>query len=134
MKVKLKNATAHTITLTLSNGVPIEIPASGIITRCVEQIKVTGYVEVEQGSVPVLSRVFGQLINPPPQEDGVIWIASSVAAQAAWLQGRKDILALQLRRGPQGEILGAYALLAPPLWLGGQTSPWYNPFEQGGGP
>ena len=132
--VQLKNATAHTITLTLSNGTVLEIPTTGVITRCVEQVKVTGYLELEQGTVPVLSRVFGQLINPPPQEEGVIWVASSVAAQAAWLQGRRDILALQLRRGPQGEIMGAYALLAPPLWVGGQASPWYNPSAKEGEP
>jgi hypothetical protein len=114
---KLVNLTPHPINI-LADGKVITIPPSGVVARVQEVVEDAGSLslEVEGVSIPLRTKRFGDAIeNLPPPQEGVIYIASLLAAQAAWSLGRNDVVATgdPVRDG-NGNIIGIKSLYVKP--------------------
>lgn len=103
MMKKLVNLTPHPIVVLGPDG-EITIPASGTVARCSEVSEVIG----ELNGVPVIRKSFGQVVNLPEPEEGVVYIVSALVAQAA--KDRDDVVFPgNLVRDDQGNIKGLNA-------------------------
>jgi hypothetical protein len=76
-----------------------------------------GALTIEGGIVPVplVSKRFQDLEGLPEPVEGVLYIASALAARAAWEQGRRDVVCPgDPIRDDEGRVVGAAALCVCP--------------------
>lgn len=82
----------------------ITIPASGAVARCKVERKITGYIN----NIPETHTVFGEVEGLPEPQDGIIYIVSSLVAQAV---KRDDIyIPDDVVRDGTGKIVGCKSL------------------------
>jgi hypothetical protein len=112
---KLVNLTPHPINI-YADGKVITIPPSGAVARVQEVIEDAGSLEVDGARIPLRTKRLGdQVENLPPPQEGIIYIASLLAAQAAWAAGRSDVVAPgDPERDSEGRIAGARSLYVKP--------------------
>ena len=113
--MKLVNLTPHPVNLIIS-GKEIVIPPAGTVARVREVIQDVGTLVLEDGTeVPLRRKMLASEIEGLPEpQPGVIYIVSFLAAQAAWLQGRTDVVAVgDPVRDEQGRIIGVTSLYVP---------------------
>jgi hypothetical protein len=110
----LINLTGHPVTLIGPDGrVLLELDASGSVARCVEDRQEAGSVEVAVGvSIPLRAVRFGAVTGLPAAENGVLYVVSRAAAEAAVkTAGRDDVV---YPDGPvrdsTGRVIGCWAL------------------------
>lgn len=117
--MKLINLTPHEITIYLDGADPLVIPPSGMVARVAQEYVSVGNLDLGGGiAVPLVATQYGAIQGLPDPVDGVFYITSALVAQAAWSQGRKDVLAPDTGAGAvrddQGRIVGVRRLLAHP--------------------
>ncbi len=105
--VKLVNLTPHTITIFKENGEVVELPPSGQIVR----VKVVQEPAGEINGIPVVRSGFGEVEGLPPPKPGVVYVVSSLVAQAVARLGREDVVApdttgVSAVRDEEGRIIG----------------------------
>ena len=86
--MKLVNLTSHVITV-VQNGKTLEIPPSGKVARVDVRQTVVGHVN----GIPIVKSEFGEIAGLPEPQPGVIYICSTMVAQAAAKKMRIDVLA-----------------------------------------
>jgi len=111
--MKLVNLTPHEIVL-VRDDVRLVFPPSGTVARC-EVLREELYrivVANDDGSevsIPITSVVFGDVTGLPLDEDGTMYIVSSLVAQA--LPNRDDLLIPDdTVRDEHGRIVGCRSL------------------------
>lgn len=106
--VKIINLTPHTINLMIGEG-SISIEPSGIIARCKVSTEQVGTIKVDGKEIPVNKKVYGEVEGLPKQQEGTIYIVSSLVAQA--VKDRDDVfIPDELVRDEEGRVIGARAL------------------------
>ena len=75
--VSLCNLTQHYIRLYRPDGTALELPPSGKVARVASAPEILGEVE----GVPVLYTTYGQALNLPDPQEGVMYITSWVVAE-----------------------------------------------------
>jgi D-hexose-6-phosphate mutarotase len=87
--MRLINLTPHPLTIRLDDENDLVLPPSGQVARvAVEQAQVAAV-----GGIPIVATVFGAIEGLPAPEPGVLYITSSLVAQAAAREGRVDVVA-----------------------------------------
>lgn len=113
--MKLVNVTQHEIVIRTGEDEYIVLPPSGQVARLAVDQAVTGYVN----GIPVAVTVFGNLTGLPDPEDGVIYVASTMVAQAASYAGRDDVLSPDTGptaiKGEDGRVKAVVRLQKPSL-------------------
>jgi len=116
--VNLINLTPHDLTVYLADGTTLTIPPSGVVARVSQDYTPLGTLNLGNAQVPLVATTYGAIQGLPDPVDGVFYITSALVAQAAWSQGRKDVLAPDTGAGAvrddQGRIVGVRRLLAHP--------------------
>lgn len=117
--MNLINLTPHDLTVYLADGTTLTIPPSGMVARVAQEYVSVGDLDLGGGlAVPLVATQYGAIQGLPDPVDGVFYITSALVAQAAWSQGRKDVLAPDTGAGAvrddQGRIVGVRRLLAHP--------------------
>jgi len=103
--VEVVNLTPHPVVIYLPDNTQIEIKPEGLVPR----VDATD-VEVRRiGGVPILEKEFGEVKDLPEPCEGVIFIVSSLVAQAC--RQRRDLVvpAHPVRDG-EGRIIGCRGL------------------------
>lgn len=101
------NLTPHAITIVGHQT----IPPSGVVARLAETSEERSSVD----GIPTRAKVFGAIDGLPASEPGTYYIVSSLVAQAAWAQGRGDVVAPgDLVRDEKGTVIGCACLLVRP--------------------
>jgi hypothetical protein len=105
--VTIRNLTPHTVTL-LVGGRRVEVPASGILPRVVEQEAAAPPVTVSGVEVPVVEVRLGTVQGLPERAAGVYLLVPRAVAQAH--PHRDDLLIpYRLVRDPGGAVVGCAA-------------------------
>jgi hypothetical protein len=122
--VNIVNCTPHEVTLVGEDGgIILRIPPSGIVARCREEQAPAGEVTVLPGgplttegvTIPLIRRTWGEIEGLPPAQLRTIYVTSSLVAQAAWAQGRRDVVAPgELVRDSEGRVIGCKNLSTAP--------------------
>lgn len=104
--MKFINLTPHEITVVNDNGKKIlHLPPGGAVARVAATYEKVG----ELDGIPLVRTTFGEIEGLPQPSEGVIFITSSVVAQAAAYQGRKDVVSPDTGpsalRNEQGQIV-----------------------------
>lgn len=100
----LKNLTPHEVKIITDEGA-IVVKPSGIIARCEEHEEPAG----ELAGIPVSRIVMGEVVDLPPEEDGVVLIVSHIVLQAC--PERKDLVKPgKPVRNVAGDIIGCRSL------------------------
>ncbi|MHC1589316.1 MAG: hypothetical protein ACXQS1_05835 [Methermicoccaceae archaeon] len=86
--MKLVNLTPHAITV-VQNGKTLEIPPSDRVARVDVRQTVVGHVN----GIPIVKSEFGEIAGLPEPQQGVVYICSTMVAQAAAKKMRIDVLA-----------------------------------------
>ena len=115
---RLVNLTPHEVQLVFQGGT-LTVPPSGTVARCQETTRqvssVTLHLDRRDVTVPLVVKEFGPVEGLPAPEEGVMYIASALAAQAAWAMGRWDVVCpADLVRDEAGRVVGATALAGMP--------------------
>jgi hypothetical protein len=119
----LVNLTPHEVTLVGEDGgVLLRIPPSGIVARVREETDAAGEITVCPGGpltggveVPLVKRAWGPVEGLPEPQFRTVYITSSLVAQAAWAQGRRDVVAPgELVRDAEGRVIGCKNLSVAP--------------------
>lgn len=104
--VNFENLTPHEVNLVLPDETIFTIPASGMVARVGSYTEQIGVL----GNIPIVKTVFDAAVTDlPDPQDGVIYITSTLVAQA--VPERMDVLVpADLRRDDAGRIIGCGAL------------------------
>ena len=116
---RLVNLTPHPINVYLYGTDPLVIPPSGAVARVTQDYAPVGDLDLGGGVVvPLVATLYGAIQGLPDPQDDTFYIVSALVAQAAWAQGRKDVLAPDTGAGAvrdsDGKIIGVRRLLAHP--------------------
>ena len=118
LKVNLINLTPHDLTVYLADGTTLTIPPSGVVARVSQDYTPLGTLNLGNAQVPLVATTYGEIQGLPDPQDGTLFLVSALVAQAAWAQGRKDVLAPDTGAGAvrdsDGKIIGVRRLLAHP--------------------
>jgi hypothetical protein len=117
MAVKLVNLTPHPVVIILAEGGEITVPPSGTVARVKEIVEDVGQIVLDDGTVVPLRRKFlaNEVEGLPDPADDTIYIASFLAAQAAWTMGRTDVVSTgDPVRDENGRIIGVTSLYVKP--------------------
>lgn len=88
MLMYIINLTPHTISIIRDdNKSPLVIEPHGIVCRVIEETETVSYVN----GIPIRVSHPSSVEGLPPQQEGVIYITSGMAAAAAWELGRADV-------------------------------------------
>ena len=85
--MKTINLTPHKIVVRL-NGRDITIPPSGQVAR----VAATSRAVATVGEIPIVVTEFGEITGLPEPTPGVLYLASTLVAQAAARLGRTDVV------------------------------------------
>jgi hypothetical protein len=109
---EIVNLTPHPINI---GGMVIQ--PSGQVARVAEISEPHGVIEIGSIRIPVIVKRFGQVEGLPEPQDGVVYVVSALAAQAAWAAGRTDVFCPgDLIRDESGRVVGAASLCAAPQY------------------
>ncbi len=101
---RLVNLTPHTINIVTPAGV-IDIAASGVVARCAQRQEVIG----EINGIAVTRQTFGEVVDLPEREEGVVLIVSRLIAAAC--PDRSDlVIPGPLLRDNEGRVIGCDGL------------------------
>ena len=109
---KIVNLTPHPLNL-MMDGEEIVIPPSGVIARAREERKLIEVISYAGREIPVYEVAYGEVENLPEPEAGVIYVVSSLAAQAVRRSQphRRDVYVPgDPVRDHQGRIIGMRGL------------------------
>jgi|GEM_PF-924636 len=106
--VSLYNLTQHYIRFYRPDGTALELPPSGKVARVASAPEILGEVE----GVPVLYTTYGQALNLPDPQEGVVFIISRMVAEVV---KRADVVSPDTSprsavRDGQGNLLGVKSL------------------------
>ena len=108
--MRLVNLTPHPVMIC-----GFTIPPSGIVARVEESATPVGSITVDGHEIPLVAKRFGAIVGLPEREEGVLYIASALVAQAAWAVGRTDVVHPgDLVRDAEGRVIGAASLCVAP--------------------
>jgi hypothetical protein len=97
------NLTPHAVAVHRSDGTVIELPPSGMVARCATTDEVVDRID----GVEVHAMTLGDLTDLPDSQEGVYYVTSLIAAQAARRAGRTDVYAPgPAIRDPDGRVGG----------------------------
>ena len=107
--MRLINLTPHPVVLRVGTEA-VTLPPSGVVARTTTVEEPVGTVTIQDGlGIPVIRVVYGRLEGVPPPQEGIGYIVSSLAAQAA--PERRDLfIPARPIRDEQGRIVAAQAL------------------------
>jgi hypothetical protein len=120
--MRIRNLTPHPITLVgnTTGEESITLQPSGIIARLSVSREQLSPVEINGGeivgdevmpiitTIPVSRSNFGEIVNLPEQEEGVIFVASALVAERS---NRADVYSVgELIRDQNGVVIGARGL------------------------
>ena len=109
------NLTLHTLTVVVNGEVILEVPASGNVARCAQTTNIGAPVVVNGLEIPTGSNVFGEIEGLPNAVPDTLYFVSALVAQAAWAQGRNDVVCpLIAVRDDQGRVIGTSGLATNP--------------------
>ena len=109
------NLTQHALTVVVDGKIILEVPASGQVARCAQVTTEKDPVFVDGVQIPMGANVFGDVQGLPDPIPDTLFFVSALVAQAAWAQGRNDIVCpLQAVRDEQGRIIGTSGLATNP--------------------
>lgn len=77
----------HEITVRL-DGRDVVIPPSGQLARVATSTREIATVD----GIPIVATVFGEIVGLPEPQPGVLYLGSTLLAQAAARQGRTDVV------------------------------------------
>jgi hypothetical protein len=103
MSLRLVNLTEHDIVVLRPDG-QVVIPPSGMVARVATSQREVARVTADGMDIPVVATVFGEVTGLPGPEPGVLYIASTLVAQAAARAGRRDVVAPDT--GPESVVRG----------------------------
>lgn len=105
---RLINLTPHAINL-MAGDATITIQPSGVVARCATTRTQVDVLAVDGVQIPVNQIGFGAVQGLPDPQDGVLFIVSSLVANAA--KDRQDLLTVDdAVRDAGGNIIGCRAL------------------------
>ncbi len=108
--LEIVNLTPHKLTYVREDGSEEVIPPSGIIARCKEVKKNTGFVNTTIGRIPVITKKLLEVENLPEADENKIFIVSLAVKQAVG-DSRPDVFAIgDTRRDEKGHINGFFSL------------------------
>lgn len=100
----LKNLTPHEVKIITGEGT-IVVKPSGVVARCNEHEELAK----DLADIPVIRLVLGEVVDLPPEEEGVTLIVSHIVLQAC--PERKDLVKPgKPVRNAAGEIIGCLGL------------------------
>lgn len=106
--VMLINLTPHAINL-MADGETVTLKPSGVVARCATTRTQVDVLTVDGVQIPVNQIGFGAVQDLPAPQDGVLFVVSSLVANAA--KDRTDLLTVDdAVRDAAGNIVGARAL------------------------
>ncbi len=98
------NLTPHEIKVYNQKGEIIQTFPSAGVARC----KIARTEISSIGNIPINATIFGQIENLPDEQEGIVYIVSTIVAQAA--KNRDDILIPDdVVRDKDGQIVGCRA-------------------------
>lgn len=86
--MQLINLTPHEIVLRPDEGQEVVLPPSGQVAR----VAVSQQVVAMVGDIPIVATTFGDIEGLPEPRPGVLYVASTLVAQAAAERGRRDVV------------------------------------------
>jgi hypothetical protein len=114
--MKLVNLTPHPITIKV-DGKELVIQPTKPSARVSTVENLVDPIHYEGIEIPVIESGYGNIVDLPPQQEGVVYITSLIVAQRAVLLGRLDVLAPDTGptavRDEQGKILAVTRLVRP---------------------
>ena len=114
--MKMINLTPHVCNIYNKDDMLIlTVPPSGTVARCTEEVHERLSIEIDGVAVKMGSKTFGEIENLPASDEVTIYFVSALVANAAWAQGRTDVVCpLEAKRDDQGRIIGTYGLATSP--------------------
>lgn len=114
MKTNIINLTPHEITI-ITDGDCTPIKPSGIVCRIIEETETVSSVN----GIPIRVSHPTAVEGLPPQQEGVLYFCSGMAAAAAWALGRADVVcpstdADDIVRNERGQTVAIKALKGKP--------------------
>lgn len=101
---KIKNLTPHEVRVVTEEAI-LSLQPSGVVARCEEHEELIG----DLGGAPLTRIVLGDVVDLPPEEEGVILIVSHIVLQAC--PERKDLVKPgKPVRNVAGDIIGCRSL------------------------
>lgn len=82
------NLTSHPISIVRDDKSPLVIEPHGIVCRVIEETETVSTVN----GIPIRASHPTAVEGLPPQQDGVLYFCSGMAAAAAWELGRTDVV------------------------------------------
>ena len=108
--LEIVNLTPHELTYVREDGTEEIIPPSGIVARCKEIKKNTGFVNTKIGRIPVITKKLLEVENLPEADNEHIFIVSLAVKQAVG-DSRPDVFAIgDTRRDEKMRINGFFSL------------------------
>ena len=90
---KIVNLTPHPVTIEDIDGHKMTYEPHGTACRVVERHEIVDFVMTPDGNPITLKKAIPIAIKGlPPQREGVFYICSGMAADAAWKLGRSDVI------------------------------------------
>lgn len=86
--MELVNLTPHQIVIEPEGGERTVLPPSGQVAR----VAVSQDVVAQVGEIPIVATRFGDVEGLPEPRPGVLYVASTLVAQAAAAAGRRDVV------------------------------------------
>ena len=109
------NLTLHTLTVVVNGKTVLEVPASGQLARCAQTTTMNDPVVVNGVEIPTGANAFGEIEGLPEAQPDTLFFVSALVAQAAWAQGRNDVVCpLVAVRDDQGRVIGTSGLATNP--------------------
>jgi hypothetical protein len=104
----LVNLTPHALTVLGDDGSVVTLEPSGQVARVSATATQVGTVSVDGMTIPVVRTVFDTVTGLPDPVPGVVYVASTMVAQAAAAAGRTDVVSPDTGptavRGEDGQI------------------------------
>jgi hypothetical protein len=109
--VRFVNLTPHTIDII---PLSVSIPPSGSIAKVIEGIAVRERVNWEGHVIDIVEMAPNLVAGLPQRVEGVLYIASTIVAVAAWALGRDDVVCPSSSVRNDGKVMGCMALQRSP--------------------
>ena len=108
--LEVVNLMPHEVNYVKPDGSEVVIPPSGVVARCKEVVKRTGFVNTKYGRIPVIDKQLFEVENlPEPNEDKIYLV--SLAVKKALGDSRPDVFAIgETRRDEKKRTDGFYSL------------------------
>lgn len=91
--MRLVNLTPHEIVISPAGAQELRLPPSGQVARVETEQVLDGLAMVDGLPISIVRTRFRHIVDLPPPEEGVLYLASTLVAQAAAERGRRDVVA-----------------------------------------